>query len=103
MHRQQRHIFENDAGAALGNYAVVMGSRGLTIARVAALTDDVQATNEFRRVNLISEFLQRIRERTDARFFILLRGRRGVAFNLEDHLSRDVEMLEIEPRELAQP
>src|SRR5262249_23954016 len=103
MHRHQRHLFENDASAALGDFTVVMGSRGLTIARVAAFADDVETANELRSINLIAEILQRIRERTDARFFILLRGRSGVAFDLEDHLARDVEMLEVEPRELAQP
>src|SRR5262245_3322299 len=75
MHGDERHFLEHDSKAALGDFAVIIRSRDLPVTRVAPLTDRIEAAHEFGGVFRIAQFLERMVERRDARFFILLAGR----------------------------
>jgi hypothetical protein len=62
---------------------------------VAFFTDRIQAAHEFGGVFRIAELLERMGQRRDARFFILLAGRRRIALDRVNHLSGDRRSLEV--------
>jgi hypothetical protein len=99
MHGDERYLPEHRARAALGDLPVMVRGRDLPITRVALFTDCVQAAHEFGGVFLIAEFLKRVGERRDTRFFILLAGRSRIAFDRVNHLSGGRAPLEIDPRQ----
>jgi len=97
MHGDERHLLEHRARAALGNLAVVVRGRYLPVTRVTIFTDRIQAAHEFSGVFRIAELLERMSERRDARFFILLAGRSRIALYRINHLSSDRTALEVDP------
>jgi hypothetical protein len=58
-----------------------------------------QAAHEFGGVFRIAEFLERMGERCDPSFFILLAGRSRIAFDRLNHLSGDRAALEVDSRQ----
>jgi hypothetical protein len=99
MHGDERYLLEYRARAALGDLPVIVRGRDLPITRVALFTDCIQAAHEFGGVFRIAELLERMGERRDPSFFILLAGRSRIAFDRINHLSGDRESLEVEPRQ----
>ena len=87
------------ARAALGDFSVVVRGRDLPVTRVALFTDRIEAAHELGGVFRIAELLERIGQRRDARFFILLAGRSRIAFDRVNHFSGDRATLEVEPRQ----
>src|SRR5262245_32015458 len=81
MHGDERHLLEYGTRAALGDFAVIIRSRDLPVTSVALLTDRIEAAHEFGGAFRIAELLERMGERRDARFFILLAGRNRIAFD----------------------
>src|SRR5262249_15547385 len=71
-HGDERHLLEDGTRAALSDFAVIIRSRDLPVTRVAPLTDRIEAAHEFGGVFRIALFLERMGERRDASFFILL-------------------------------
>src|SRR5262245_2796924 len=94
-HRDERHFLEYNRRAALGDFAVVVRGRHLSVTRVALFTDRIQAAHEFGGVFRIAEFLERMCERRDARFFILLADRNRIALDRINHLPGDRAALEV--------
>jgi hypothetical protein len=72
VHSDERHLFKDNAKAALGDLAVIVGSHNLAIACVSFLTDLIQASHELCGVFRIAEFLKNVSKRRNASFFLLL-------------------------------
>src|SRR5262249_29358666 len=81
MHGDERHLFENGAHAALGDLAVVVRGHALPVTRVAPFTYRIRAAHELGGVFRGAEFLERVGERRDAGFFILLAYRSRIALD----------------------
>src|SRR5215510_8983375 len=99
MHGDERHLLEYGTRAALGDFAVIIRSRDLPVTGVAPLTYRIEAPHEFGGVFRIAQFLERMGQRRDARFFILLAGRNRIAFDRVNHLSGDRAALEVNSRQ----
>src|SRR5262249_29168927 len=99
MHGDERHLLEYGTHAALGDFAVVIRGRDLPVTRIALLTDRIEAAHEFGGVFRIAELLERMGERRDARFFILLAGRSRIALDRINHLPSDRASLEVNSRQ----
>jgi hypothetical protein len=65
----------------------------------APLTDRIEAAHELGGVFRTAELLERMGERSDARFFILLAGRNRIALDRINHLPGDRAALEVNSRQ----
>src|SRR5262245_27624061 len=63
---------------------------------VTLFTDHIKAAHKLGGILRFAELLERIGERRDTRFLILLAGGRPIAFDGVNHLARDLVALEIE-------
>jgi len=99
MHGDERHFLEHDAKAALRDFAIVIRCRDLPVTRIAPLTDRIEAAHELGGVFRIAEFLDRMGERRDPCFFVLLAGWSQITIDRINHLSGDRAALEVEPRQ----
>src|SRR6266545_5263578 len=99
MHGDERHFLEYDSKAALRDFAIVIRCSDLPVTRIAPLTDRIEATHELGCVFRIAEFLDRMGERSDTRFLVLLAGRSQITLDRINHLSGDRASLEVDPRQ----
>jgi len=102
MHGDERHLLEHRSRAALGDLPVVVRGHNLPVTRVAPFTDRIEAAHELGGFLRIVEFLDRMGERRNPRFFVLLAGWSQITLDRINHFSGDCASLEIDPRQ-AEP
>src|SRR6266508_2148806 len=99
MHGDERHLLEHGSHAALDDLPVIVRGCDLPVTRVTSFTDRIEAAHEFGGVYRIAQLLERMGQRRDARFLLLLAGRSPTAPTGVNHPSLVRSPPELGPRQ----